>query len=87
MSDNKITLSTAQMRRIARYEMTFKDIIDDASFGEGDIVCPDVYSITLEDLYHAIKALKGSACYSLGADGISFRLIRPLIPYFQFLSV
>ena len=60
MSDNKITLSTAQMRRIARYEMTFKDIIDEASFGEGDIVCPDVYSITLEDLYHAIKALKGS---------------------------
>ena len=54
MSDNKITLSTAQMRRIARYEMTFKDIIDDKShcgrnggdqeeqsLGQRHATCPD----------------------------------------------
>ena len=74
MSDNKIALSTAQMRRIARYEMTFKDIIDDAPSGEGDIVCTDVYSITLEDLYSAIKAMKETDPNLMVAiNSVSFR--------------
>ena len=72
MSDNKIALSTAQMRRIARYEMTFKDIIDDApsitaqsSAGHG---------ITLEDLYSAIKAMKETdPTLMVAINSVSFR--------------
>ena len=60
MAENKITLGTAQMRRIARHEITFEDVIADAPFKEGDITCQGVYSFTLEDLYCAIKALKAS---------------------------
>lgn len=60
MTDNKITLSTARMRQIARYEITFKDIISSSAFEDGSIICPDVYTFTLEDLYHALKALKAA---------------------------
>ncbi len=60
MGENNITLGPDQMQRIARYEITFRDIIADAPFREGDITCQDVYSFTLEDLYYAIKALKAS---------------------------
>ncbi len=60
MAENKITLGVAQMQRIARYEITFRDIIADAPFKEGDITYQDVYSFTLEDLYCAMKALKVS---------------------------
>ncbi len=60
MAENIIKLGIAQMQRIARYEITFRDIIADAPFKEGDITYQDVYSFTLEDLYYAIKALKVS---------------------------
>ena len=60
MKENKITLTTAQMQQIARYEITFRDIIADAPFCEGDITCQEVYSFTLEDLYYAVKALKAA---------------------------
>ena len=60
MTENKILLGLDQMQRIARYEITFRDIIADAFFHEGDITYQDVYSFTLEDLYDAIKALKVS---------------------------
>ena len=48
------------MQRIARYEITFRDIIADAPFNEADITYQDIYSFTLEDLYHAIKAIRAS---------------------------
>ena len=60
MAENKITLKTAQMQQIARYEITFREIIADAPFNEGDITYQEVYSFTLEDLYYAVKALKVS---------------------------
>ncbi len=58
MAENKVTLTPGQMRQIARYELTFKEIIADAPFSDGDIICPDVYTFTLEDLYCAVRALK-----------------------------
>lgn len=58
MADKTITLTTAQMKQIARYEITFKDILDGAGFEDGSIVCPEVYSFTLDDLYHAIRNMK-----------------------------
>ena len=60
MAENIIIIHTAQMQQIARYEMTFKDIIAGAPFREGDITCQEVYRFTLEDLYYAVKALKVS---------------------------
>ena len=58
MAENKILLDASRMKQIARYEITFKDIIQGAPFNEGDIQCQDVYTFTLEDLYCAVKALK-----------------------------
>lgn len=58
MAENKMTVGTDLMRQIARYEITFKDLIDGSGFADGDIVCPDVYTFTLDDLYHAIKSLQ-----------------------------
>ena len=60
MIQRKVTLNPAHMQRIARYEITFKDIMDDCPFSEGDITCPDIYSITLDDLYCALKAIQVS---------------------------
>lgn len=60
MTDQTITLNTAQMKQIARYEITFKDILDGAGFEEGCIVCPEVYSFTLDDLYHAVTNMKAA---------------------------
>jgi TPR repeat protein len=60
MTDQTITLNTTQMKQIARYEITFKDILDGARFEEGRIVCPEVYSFTLDDLYHAVTNMKAA---------------------------
>ena len=54
----KIEFSTARMRQIARYEATFKDIIDNSSVNEYEMVFPEVYRFTLDDLYHAILGIK-----------------------------
>lgn len=58
MEKNKITLTTEQMRQLARYEITFKDILKDEPFQKENIVCPQVYHFTLDDLYAALKELK-----------------------------
>lgn len=55
---DQIILSTAQMKQIARYELTFKEIISDSKFEDGTILCLNVYTFTLDDLYHAIKNMK-----------------------------
>lgn len=55
---DQIILSTAQMKQIARYELTFKEIISGSKFKDGNILCPNVYTFTLDDLYHAIKNMK-----------------------------
>lgn len=55
---DQIILSTAQMKQIARYELTFKEIISGSKFEGGNILCPRVYTFTLDDLYHAIKNMK-----------------------------
>lgn len=58
MKENTIMLSIEQMRQIARYEITFKDLIDGSEHEEGNIICSGVYVFTLDDLYHTVKALK-----------------------------
>lgn len=55
---DQIILTTSQMKQIARYELTFKEIISGFKYDDGNIVCPDVYTFTLDDLYHAIKNMK-----------------------------
>ncbi len=56
--ENKIFLTKELMRSIARYETTFNEIIGRSSADEGDIICPEVYSYTLEDLREAVRRLK-----------------------------
>ncbi len=60
MADHTITLTTAKMKQIARYEITFKDVLDGADFEDGSITCPEVYTFTLDDLYHAIQNMKAA---------------------------
>ena len=60
MEENKISLKAAQMQRLARYEITFRDFFADAPIRTGDITCQEAYSFTLEDLYAAMKALKAA---------------------------
>ena len=58
MADNTIIITKDQMRQIARYELTFKEILDGMDFDDAEISCPEVYSFTLEDLYQALRNLK-----------------------------
>ena len=60
MADRTIILTTDKMKQIARYEITFQDIMDDADFKEGSITCPEVYPFTLDDLYHALQNMKAA---------------------------
>ncbi len=58
MANTQITLSAARLQQIARYQITFKDILPGTSFDEINIVYPEVYSFSLDDLYRALHALK-----------------------------
>ena len=60
MTEQTITLTTAQMKQIARYEITFRDVMNESGFQDGSIVCPEVYTFTLDDLYQAIKNMKAA---------------------------
>ena len=53
----KIILNYSQMQKIARYELTFKEIINGAGVEDVDIICPEVYRFTLEDLAEALGNL------------------------------
>lgn len=56
--DGQIVLTLPQMKQLARCELTFKDLIEKADFEEIDVVCPDVYSYTLDDLTEAVRNLQ-----------------------------
>ena len=58
MSDKKLIITPEQMRHIARYEITFKDVLCGADIDDVCFVCPEMYTFTLYDLYYAIMALK-----------------------------
>ena len=58
MAENKVTLSLDQMQKIARYEITFKDILDGSPFSVENVICPEVYSFTVDDLHHTFRALE-----------------------------
>lgn len=60
MANKQIKLLPEQMRRIARYEISFRDMIDDLPIEDISFVCPEPYRFTLDDLYHAVKALKAA---------------------------
>ena len=64
MSDKEnmeqIVLTPVEMQQIARYELNFKDIISRSACEDIDIVCPDAYNFTLEDLTIAVRNLKES---------------------------
>ena len=56
-----ITLSDEQMRQIARHEITFREFLPEGGADGEDVVFhvpSGAYAFTLEDLYHAVKALK-----------------------------
>ncbi|MDD5921753.1 MAG: hypothetical protein PUC44_01040 [Eubacteriales bacterium] len=57
MHERKIILSTGQMQQIARYSLTFKDLVGDFDDDSVSIVCPEVYTYTVDDLYYALKNL------------------------------
>lgn len=56
MTKEKIEISAEEMRRIARYEDTFRDVFSGAE--PEKIEFPEIYHYSLEDLYLAVKALK-----------------------------
>lgn len=60
MDDNTIIITKDQLRQIARYEITFKEIFNGAYFDEVKIFCRDVYPISLDDLYQALQAIKAA---------------------------
>ena len=63
MSGTKIIITTEQMRQIARYEYTFKWFFPLGECKDVAFVCPEVYTFTLDDLFHAVKALKEADPY------------------------
>lgn len=58
MKKKRFTLSIDQIRQIARYEITFKDIIDVDLEDGFEIAGPEGYVFSLDDLHQAIRALK-----------------------------
>jgi hypothetical protein len=52
-NDARIVIHPEQMKQIARYELTFDKIVEDASEKDDSIVFPEVYSYTLKDLKQA----------------------------------
>ena len=53
----RIELTAAQMQQIARYELTFQELIKKSEFEDIEVVCPDSYQYTLEDLTIALRNL------------------------------
>ncbi|MGN8764354.1 hypothetical protein [Hornefia butyriciproducens] len=58
MNKKEITLTTDQMQQIARFDLTFKDLIGDSDYDSAAFTCSDVYTYTVDDLYCALKNLK-----------------------------
>ena len=54
----RIELTPGQMKKIARYELTFQEVIGEPGTEDIDVVCPHVYTYTLDDLTEAVRNLK-----------------------------
>lgn len=54
----QIALTSEQMRELARYEFTFKDIIVANEYGDGEVVFPEPYTFQLEDLLYTLQNLQ-----------------------------
>ena len=57
MPANIIVLHPERLEKIARYEITFKEVLKGQPFSQEKISCPKAYSFTPEDLCYALKAI------------------------------
>ena len=55
ITEKKFTILPEQMRALARYEDTFEKYMEDGQFPKTNLVFPEKYQMTLEDLYFALK--------------------------------
>ena len=60
MSDHIIVLHPERLEKIARYEITFQEILKGQPFSPEKISCPKAYSFTPEDLCCALKAIRAA---------------------------
>ena len=58
MSEEKIMISVDAMRRLARYEISFRDLVPDGDVAGAEFVCAGRYETTLEDFRDLFKRLK-----------------------------
>ena len=58
MTKRRIEISAEDMRRIARYEITFRDLVPDGDVADAEFVCAGRYETTLEDFRDLFKRLK-----------------------------
>ena len=57
MDRKQILLTKEQLREIARYENTVSNYLDGTPFDEVDIICPEAYRYTLQDLSAAMERM------------------------------
>ena len=60
MSENIIVLHPERLEKIARYEITFKEVLKGQPFSPEKFSCPKAYDFTPEDLCHALKAMRAA---------------------------
>ena len=60
MAKRRIEISAEDMRRIARYEITFRDLVPEGNFMGVEFVCAGRYETTLEDLREALARMRES---------------------------
>ncbi len=60
MSENIIVLHPERLEKIARYEITFQDVLKGQPFSPERFSCPKAYDFTPEDLCHALKAMRAA---------------------------
>ncbi len=58
MSKKYIYISLEQMKRLARYDLTFDEIFGDVTYKDADIKIQGIYTFTLEDLLQALKNIR-----------------------------
>ena len=60
MAKRRIEISVEDMRRIARYEITFRDLVPEGRVADVEFVCSGRYDTTLEDFREALARMKAS---------------------------
>ena len=60
MAKRRIEVSVEDMRRIARYEITFRDLVSEGRVADVEFVCAGRYETTLEDLRDALARMRES---------------------------